>query len=169
MLQVFVQGQALHTVDVSSETTVEALKEAVVPLEGISVEEQVLTYGGVPLENESLLVDCVQEMGTLNMTVRVVGGRYTRYPISFVYYANVLSDIREVCIYTNLSFCVGKVHGSLARAGKVRGQTPKVRRRRMPCCRSCSSHFPSCRLILRRRRRRRQAVQRDACSTTAGL
>ena len=23
-------------------------------------------------------------------------------------------------------YCVGKVHGSLARAGKVRGQTPKV-------------------------------------------
>ena len=107
MLQVFVQGQALHTVDVSSETTVEALKEAVVPLEGISVEEQVLTYGGVPLENESLLVDCVQEMGTLNMTVRVVGGRYTRSLLPDII-CILLSDIREVCIYTNLSFCVGK-------------------------------------------------------------
>lgn len=74
MLQVFVQGQALHTVDVSPETTVEALKGSLASLEGISAEEQVLTYGGVPLEDDCLLVDCVPEMGTLNVTVRVVGG-----------------------------------------------------------------------------------------------
>lgn len=77
MLQVFVQGQALHTVDVSPETTVEALKSSVAPLEGISVEQQVLTYGGVPLDDDSLLVDCVPEMGTLSLTARVIGGRYT--------------------------------------------------------------------------------------------
>ena len=75
MLQLFVQGQALHTVDVSPETTVESLKSSLSSLEGISVEEQVLTYGGVPLEDDSLVVDCVPNMGTLSVTVRVVGGK----------------------------------------------------------------------------------------------
>ena len=28
--------------------------------------------------------------------------------------------------YTNSFFLIGKVHGSLARAGKVKSQTPKV-------------------------------------------
>ena len=75
MPQVFVQGQSLHTVEISSETTVEALKSALATVEGISTEEQVLTYGGVPLEDECLITDSVPELATLNVTVRVVGGK----------------------------------------------------------------------------------------------
>ena len=74
MPQVFVQGQTLHTLDVSSETTVDVLKSALAAAEGIPAEEQVLTYGGVPLEDECVLADSVPELATLNVTVRVVGG-----------------------------------------------------------------------------------------------
>ena len=38
----------------------------------------------------------------------------------YVYEMNVM--IRVFCLFMH----IGKVHGSLARAGKVRGQTPKV-------------------------------------------
>ena len=75
MLQVFVQGQSLHTLEISPETTVETLKSALATVEGISVEEQVLSYGGVPLEDECVLADSVPELATLNVTVRVVGGK----------------------------------------------------------------------------------------------
>ena len=75
MLQVFVQGQSLHTLEISPETTVEALKSALATVEGISVEEQVLSYGGVPLEDECVLADSVPELATLNVTVRVIGGK----------------------------------------------------------------------------------------------
>lgn len=75
MPQVFVQGQSLHTVEVSSETTVETLKSALATVEGISAEEQVLTYGGVPLEDGCVVTDSVPELATLNVTVRVVGGK----------------------------------------------------------------------------------------------
>ena len=74
MPQIFVQGQALHTLEVSPETTVAALKGVLAAAEGVSVGDQVVTYGGVPLEDECLLVDAVPEQGTLSLSVRVVGG-----------------------------------------------------------------------------------------------
>ena len=77
MPQVFVQGECLHTLEVSPEATVESLKSALATVEGVSVEDQVLTYGGVPLQDGSALFDCVPEMGTLSVNVRVVGGKYT--------------------------------------------------------------------------------------------
>nr|AAX48907.1 S30-ubiquitin-like [Suberites domuncula] len=92
-MQVFVQGGALHAINVSEETTFNQLKSELVLSEGITVEDQVLSYGGVPLEDDTLVCEIVPELATLSLAVRVVGG---------------------------------KVHGSLARAGKVRGQTPKV-------------------------------------------
>ena len=36
------------------------------------------------------------------------------------------NSITALCDYSCNNFSLGKVHGSLARAGKVRGQTPKV-------------------------------------------
>lgn len=81
-----------------------------------------------------------------------------------------------------LLFFTGKVHGSLARAGKVRGQTPKVRRSLFPfvlslsktqgnCYILCTKNVIVCldcfyRLTSRRRRRRRLAVPSVASSTT---
>jgi len=74
MPQLFVQGQTLHTLEVSQETTVSALKSALVAAEGVPAEEQVLTYGGVPLEDDCVLAESVPELATLSVTVRVIGG-----------------------------------------------------------------------------------------------
>ena len=38
----------------------------------------------------------------------------------------VVVDVTDVFVFDLLCNVLGKVHGSLARAGKVRGQTPKV-------------------------------------------
>lgn len=74
-MQVFVQGQTLHTFNVSQETTVDQLKTSLVETEGIPLEEQILSYGGFPLEDDDLLIDAVQEQGTLSLSARVVGGK----------------------------------------------------------------------------------------------
>lgn len=78
MPQLFVQGQTLHTLEVSQETTVSALKSALVAAEGVPAEEQVLTYGGVPLEDDCVLAESVPELATLSVTVRVIGGKWRR-------------------------------------------------------------------------------------------
>merc|ERR1712044_128938 len=69
------------------------VKQYVAAAEGLPLEEVVIYYGGQPLTDEMQLAACAQELGTLDVEVRMLGG---------------------------------KVHGSLARAGKVKGQTPKV-------------------------------------------
>ena len=73
-MQLFVQGQALHTVEVSTETTVDDLKGVLAATEGIPAEEQVLSYGGVPLEEDCLICGLVPELATLSVTARVLGG-----------------------------------------------------------------------------------------------
>lgn len=78
MPQLFVQGQTLHTLEVSQETTVSALKSALVAAEGVPAEEQVLIYGGVPLEDDCVLAESVPELATLSVTVRVIGGKWRR-------------------------------------------------------------------------------------------
>merc|ERR1712098_780691 len=59
-----------------------------------------------------------------------------------------LAALENHTIDLNIPLLGGKVHGSLARAGKVRGQTPRLRPRR--------------------RRKRRLAGQRGGSSTTGG-
>lgn len=83
-----------HTIEVSSSETVAQIKERIAALESIAPEDQVLLFGGSPLEDGAVLERSgVPEFSTLEVAARLLGG---------------------------------KVHGSLARAGKVRGQTPKV-------------------------------------------
>ena len=100
-----------------------ALKSALASVEGVPAEQQVLTYGGVPLDDECVVTESVPELATLSVTVRVVGGqfhvRWRKYRNLF----NAHCTCPHLCFF---AFCPGKVHGSLARAGKVRGQTPKV-------------------------------------------
>lgn len=48
-----------------------------------------------------------------------------------LYPAFKLTICRVLLTHTNI-ICAGKVHGSLARAGKVRGQTPKVAKQDKP-------------------------------------
>ena len=76
MPQLFVQGQFLHTLDLSPGATVTALKTALASVEGVPAEQQVLTYGGVPLDDECVVTESVPELATLSVTVRVVGGQF---------------------------------------------------------------------------------------------
>ncbi len=113
-MQLFVQGQSVHTLNVSQEATVDDIKEALAGLEGISCDDQVLSYGGLPLDEDCLVLDTVPEHGTISLSIRVLGGIYMHIPTF------------ECSLINALLHILGKVHGSLARAGKVRGQTPKV-------------------------------------------
>ena len=92
-MQLFVRGQTLHAISVSCGTTTSDVKDIISIFEGIPTEEQLLTYAGIPLEDNAVVLNVVPEHGTISVTARIIGG---------------------------------KVHGSLTRAGKVRGQTPKI-------------------------------------------
>ncbi|XP_048853923.1 FAU ubiquitin like and ribosomal protein S30 fusion b [Brienomyrus brachyistius] len=93
-MQLFVQSQSLHTLEVSDNQTVAHIKAQIEALEGVACADQVVSLGGAPLRDDDLIGQVVlEEFSTLEVTLRLLGG---------------------------------KVHGSLARAGKVRGQTPKV-------------------------------------------
>nr|XP_023650889.1 ubiquitin-like protein FUBI [Paramormyrops kingsleyae] len=93
-MQLFVQSQSLHTLEVSDKQTVAHIKAQIEALEGVACADQVISLGGAPLQDDDLIGQvCLEEFSTLEVTLRLLGG---------------------------------KVHGSLARAGKVRGQTPKV-------------------------------------------
>ena len=61
----------------------------------VTIDDLALYSAGQPLADESVFVNSVAEMSTVDVEIRMLGG---------------------------------KVHGSLARAGKVKGQTPKVYR-----------------------------------------
>lgn len=74
-MQLFVQGQGIHTLDVSQETRVGDVKEALSSLEDVSRDDQVLYYGGLPLDDDSFVCEAVPENGTMNLTVRLLGGR----------------------------------------------------------------------------------------------
>ena len=91
-MQLFLQGESIHTVEVTTSTTVSQLKHQFQSLEGISVCDQQITFAGLPLADEDT-IENIPEKCTLFVSGKLLGG---------------------------------KVHGSLARAGKVKGQTPKV-------------------------------------------
>ncbi|XP_040399534.1 ubiquitin-like FUBI-ribosomal protein eS30 fusion protein [Anser cygnoides] len=93
-MQLFVRAQSLHAIEVSGAETVAQIKARIAALEAVAPEDQVLLFGGSPLQDEAVLEQSgIPEFSTLDVAARLLGG---------------------------------KVHGSLARAGKVRGQTPKV-------------------------------------------
>ncbi|KAL4238162.1 hypothetical protein ACF0H5_002873 [Mactra antiquata] len=91
-MQIFIRGTETHVVNVTGTETVEDVKALIAEKEGYAAEDQIVLCGGKPLDN-GLLVNLCEDMTTLEVNVRMLGG---------------------------------KVHGSLARAGKVKGQTPKV-------------------------------------------
>eukprot|EP00075_Anas_platyrhynchos_P015181 XP_027304434.1 ubiquitin-like protein fubi and ribosomal protein S30 [Anas platyrhynchos] len=93
-MQLFVRAQSLHAIEVSGAETIAQIKARIAALEAVAPEDQVLLFGGKPLQDEAVLEQSdIPEFATLDVAARLLGG---------------------------------KVHGSLARAGKVRGQTPKV-------------------------------------------
>lgn len=76
-MQLFVQGQALHAVMVSEEASVGHLKAVLAGLEGVPEENQVLTHGGSPLEEDSMLLGALPDRTTLSLTARLLGGEMT--------------------------------------------------------------------------------------------
>ena len=73
-MQLFVKGETLHAVNLTGDETVEDLKGILTPLESIPIEEQVLSYGGVVLEDEGLISELIVPGGTLELTGRLYGG-----------------------------------------------------------------------------------------------
>merc|ERR1712080_730693 len=92
-MQLFVRSQQTHTLGVTEDETIAYIKSEVASREGLRVEDLAIYCSGRPLDNELVLSTCANNLSTLEVDVRMLGG---------------------------------KVHGSLARAGKVKGQTPKV-------------------------------------------
>ena len=73
-MQLFVQGTKIHALDVSQETQVSDLKEVLAGLEDVTSDDQVLYYGGLPLEDDSFVCEVVPGNGTLSLGVRLLGG-----------------------------------------------------------------------------------------------
>merc|ERR1712168_447693 len=97
-MQIFVQGATSDLYDISPSINVGDFKELIAFRSGIASENQVLTYAGRPLHSDH----------DENITL-------------------LEHNIQEFStIFLGERLRGGKVHGSLARAGKVKGQTPKV-------------------------------------------
>lgn len=74
-MQLFVQGQNLHTVIVDGSETVLDLKTYIANAEGIPTEEQILFYGGRPLEDGLNLVEYeLADLATVEVALRLLGG-----------------------------------------------------------------------------------------------
>ena len=74
-MQLFIRGAELNVLCVDECSTVDVLKQQIAELEGISVEDQVLSFGGKPLEGETTLVEYgIHDSCTLDVLGRVLGG-----------------------------------------------------------------------------------------------
>lgn len=73
-MQLFIQGSKVHSFDISVETQVVDVKEALSSVEDVSIDDQVLYYGGLPLEDDSFVSEVVPENGTISLAVRLLGG-----------------------------------------------------------------------------------------------
>lgn len=73
-MQLFIQGSKIHAFDVSGEARVCDVKETLSRLEEISTEDQILYYGGVPLDDDSFICEAIPESGTISLAVRLLGG-----------------------------------------------------------------------------------------------
>merc|ERR1711976_163898 len=93
IMQLFVQALELHAFEVTGDETVRQIKDEICAREGLDLNDLAIYSSGRPLEDDMSLASCAGDLTTLQVDVRMLGG---------------------------------KVHGSLARAGKVKGQTPKV-------------------------------------------
>ncbi|XP_057291814.1 FAU ubiquitin-like and ribosomal protein S30 [Hydractinia symbiolongicarpus] len=76
IMQIFVQGQSTNVYDISSSISVSDLKELIAFRSGVPVEDQVLVYGGHPLQDEKSLCECeINASSTISLGVRVLGGK----------------------------------------------------------------------------------------------
>lgn len=104
-------------------------------LGGFDIKEQVLTFNGSTLAND-FSIGSLQDMNTLHLDMRMLGGELFYIAVVQTVPAWKLCWMMCIISYMYIKFSemflkllflpTGKVHGSLARAGKVKGQTPKV-------------------------------------------
>lgn len=74
-MQIFVQGEKTDVYNISPSTSIGDLKELISFRSGVPCNEQVLTYAGRPLQDESTLTEGnVSELATITLGVRVLGG-----------------------------------------------------------------------------------------------
>ena len=85
-----------------------------------SKESYVLEFAGS--ESLSELKIRIAESERCDDVLLYVAGR----PLDFEAEGLTVSALENLAVDVNVPLMGGKVHGSLARAGKVRGQTPKV-------------------------------------------
>lgn len=130
-MQLFVQSLELHTFEVTGDETVRQMKEEISAREGLTADDLAIYAAGRPLEDDATLSACAGDLATLHVDVRMLGGQClcsVKLPsLICSAWATLCSWVISDCHVCQF-FCpsLGKVHGSLARAGKVKGQTPKV-------------------------------------------
>ncbi|XP_051024963.1 ubiquitin-like protein FUBI [Acomys russatus] len=75
-MQLFVSGQELHTLEVTSQETVTQIKAHVASLEGIAPKDQVVLLAGSLLEDEAPLGQCgVEALTTLEVAGHMLGSK----------------------------------------------------------------------------------------------
>ena len=74
-MQLFIRGGSLNVLMVDGDDYVGQVKQQVAVLEGIPVDDQVLSFGGKPLGDSSTLADYgIKESCTLDVLGKVLGG-----------------------------------------------------------------------------------------------
>ena len=74
-MQIFIQGESLHVLEVEESTVVVDVKSRIEAVSGLAVCDQVLSFGGRPLEDEAALSSYnVEEMSTLTVSGGLLGG-----------------------------------------------------------------------------------------------
>merc|ERR1711976_784539 len=64
-----------HTIEVTGQETVANVKSLVASLENCSGDDLAVYCSGKPLENEARLSQCASNLATLNVEVRMLGGK----------------------------------------------------------------------------------------------
>ena len=75
-MQLFVRSQETHVLDVTGGETVGQVKALVCQRENLEPEQLAVYLGGHPLEDEQVLTACTEDLSTLNVEVRLLGGLY---------------------------------------------------------------------------------------------
>ena len=75
-MQIFVQGDATGTYDISPVVCVKDLKQFICFRTGVSAEEQVLIFAGKPLDDDkNLSFYELNENSTVSLSKRLLGGK----------------------------------------------------------------------------------------------
>ena len=76
-MQIFVAARETSTLDVCPNATVGDLKEILAFTTGVATDEQILTFGGHPLDGEQTLAENgVNALSTISLSVALRGGRH---------------------------------------------------------------------------------------------